>query len=293
MLRSINNMQIKSMKHILYSVFVCGVVLLSSCVSQRKLSYLRDVDASSADSINQSYTPLKENYITKGDLLSIFVNALDIEAVQAFNMPVANVQNLGARTVTTATGGGTLQGYWVDPDGNIDFPVLGILHVEGMTTTALKDTLTKLIGQSVKDPIININFMNFCVTILGEVKNPGRFTVNAQGMTIFEALGLAGDLTIYGKRNNVLISREVDGKMEFARLNLNDETIFASPYYHIRQNDVIYVEPNNARAISSQNIPLYLSMITTLGSMATVIVSVYTNSLTLQELNKSKSGGGN
>lgn len=278
------------MRRIYIVIVVLCAAMATSCVSQRKLSYLRDVTAASADSINKTYTPLKENYITQGDLLSIFVNALEVEAVQAFNMPVANVQNLGSRTVSTATGSGSLQGYWVDPEGNIDFPVLGKLHVEGMTTTMLKDTLTKLIGRSVKDPIININFMNFYVTILGEVKNPGRHGVNSQGMTIFDALGLAGDLTLYGKRNNVLISREVDGKMEFARLNLNDEAIFASPYYHIRQNDVIYVEPNNARSISSQNIPLYLSMITTLGSMATVIVSVYTNSLTLQQLNKSQSG---
>lgn len=266
------------------------MALLCSCVSQRKLSYLRDVTAESADSINQTYTPLRENYITQGDLLSIFVNAMDIAAVQAFNMPVANVQNLGARQVTANSGGGSLQGYWVDPEGNIDFPVLGKLRVEGMTTTMLKDTLTQLISRSVKDPIVNINFMNFYVTILGEVKNPGRHAVNSQGMTLFDALGLAGDLTIYGKRDNVLISREVNGQMEFARLNLNDEAIFASPYYHIRQNDVIYVEPNNARAISSQNIPLYLSMITTLGSMATVIVSVYTNSLTIQAVKNSQGG---
>jgi len=262
------------------------MALLSSCISQRKLSYLRDVTAASADSINQTYQSLDENYITKGDLLSIFVNALDLQAVQAFNMPVANVQNLGSRTVSSNIGSGSLQGYWVDPEGNIDFPVLGKLHIEGMTTTQLKDTLTMLISQSVKDPIININFMNFFVTVLGEVKTPGRHAVSAQGMTIFEALGLAGDLTIYGKRNNVLISREVDGKMEFARLNLNDQAIFASPYYHIRQNDVIYVEPNVARSISSQNIPLYLSMITTLGSMATLIVSVYSNALTIKELKK-------
>lgn len=275
------------MRRFVYSILVvCCVALLSSCISQRKMSYLRDVTAASADSINQTYQSLDENYITKGDLLSIFVNALDLEAVRAFNMPVANVQNLGSKTVTSSTGSGSLQGYWVDPDGNIDFPVLGKLHVEGMTTTQLRDTLTQLISQSVKDPIININFMNFFVTVLGEVKNPGRHAVNAQGMTIFEALGLAGDLTIYGKRNNVLISREVDGKMEFARLNLNDQAIFASPYYHIRQNDVIYVEPNTARAISSQNIPLYLSLVTTLGSMATLIVSIYSNALTIQELKK-------
>lgn len=275
------------MRRSVYSILViCCVTLLSSCVSQRKLSYLRDVTAASADLINLTYQPLDENYITKGDLLSIFVNALDIEAVRAFNMPVANVQNLGSKTVTSSAGGGSLQGYWVDPEGNIDFPVLGKLHIEGMTTTQLKDTLTMLISQSVKEPIINISFMNFFVTVLGEVKNPGRHPVAVQGMTIFEALGLAGDLTIYGKRNNVLISREVDGKMEFARLNLNDQAIFASPYYHIRQNDVIYVEPSNARALSSQNIPLYLSMITTLGSMATLIVSLYSNALTIQGLKK-------
>ena len=272
------------MKHVLYSISICCIALLCSCVSQRKLSYLRDVTAESADSINQTYTPLKENYITKGDLLSIFVNALDVEAVQAFNLPVASVQRLGAKQVSATGNGGSLQGYWVDPNGYIDFPVLGKLHVEGMTTTILKDSLTRLISRSVKDPIVNVAFLNFYVTILGEVKNPGRHVVADQGLSIFDALGLAGDLTIYGKRNNVLVTREVDGKMEFARLNLNDEAIFASPYYHIRQNDVIYVEPNNARAISSQNIPLYLSMITTLGSMATVIVSVYTNSLTIQAL---------
>ena len=270
---------------IIIALLACGICA-ASCVSQRKLSYLRDVTAASADSVNQTFTSQKENYITKGDLLSILVNAMDIAAVQAFNLPVANVQNLGARQVSAAVGGGSLQGYWVDPEGNIDFPVLGKLHVEGMTTTALRDTMTQLISRSVKDPIVNINFMNFFVTVLGEVKNPGRHAVNSQGMTIFEALGLAGDMTIYGKRNNVLVSREVDGKMEFARLNLNDQAIFASPYYHIRQNDVIYVEPNNARAISSQNIPLYLSMITTLGSMATLIVSIYSNALTIQELKK-------
>ena len=274
------------MKKSLNVILLACVLLSTSCVSQRKLSYLRDVTEASADSINQTFTSQKENHIAKGDLLSIFVNALDIQAVQAFNLPVANVQNLGARQVSAAVGGGSLQGYWVDPEGNIDFPVLGKLHVEGMTTTMLKDTLTQLISRSVKDPIININFMNFFVTVLGEVKNPGRHAVNSQGMTIFEALGLAGDLTIYGKRNNVLVSREVDGKMEFARLNLNDEAIFASPYYHVRQNDVIYVEPNNARAISSQNIPLYLSMVTTLGSMATLIVSLYSNALTIKELKK-------
>lgn len=269
------------MKHVVYSILICLTALLSSCVSQRKLSYLHDVTAASADSINKTYVSQRENYITQGDQLSILVNALDVEAVQAFNMPVANIRRLGSRQVSTS-GSSSLQGYWVDPEGCIDFPVLGRLHVEGLTTTMLKDTLTQLISRSVKDPIVNVEYLNFYVTVLGEVKNPGRHQVNSQGMTVLDALGLAGDMTIYGKRQNVLISREVNGKMEFARLNMNDEAIFASPYFHIRQNDVIYVEPNNARSLASQNVPLYLSVITTLGSMATVIVSLYTNSLAIQ-----------
>lgn len=273
------------MKKSLNVILLACVLLSTSCVSQRKMSYLRDVTAASADSINLTYTPLKENYIAKGDLLSIFVNALDVEAVQAFNLPVATVQRLGAKQVAAGSSS-SLQGYWVDPNGEIDFPVLGKIYVEGMKTTMLKDTLTQLISRSVKDPIVNVGFLNFSITVLGEVKNPGRHNVTDQGLTIFDALGLAGDMTIYGKRNNVLVSREVDGKMEFARLNLNDQAIFASPYYHIRQNDIIYVEPNNARAISSQNIPLYLSMVTTLGSMATLIVSLYSNALTIKELKK-------
>lgn len=275
------------MRRAVYSILICLTALLSSCISQRKLSYLHDVTAASADSINQTYMPQYENFIERGDVLSILVNALDVEAVQAFNMPLANVQRLGARTVNTS-GGGSIQGYKVDPDGNINFPVLGMLHVEGLTTSELRDTLTTLISQSVKNPIVNISFQNSSITVLGEVKNPGRHTMDRQGINIFEAVGLAGDLTIYGKRQNVLISREVDGKMEFARLNLNDEAIFASPYFHIRQNDVIYVEPNNARSLASQNVPLYLSVITTLGSMATVIVSLYTNSLAIQARNASK-----
>ena len=275
------------MKNSLIVILSACLLLGTSCISQRKLSYLHDVTAASADSINKTYTPQYENVIMQGDVLSILVNALDIEAVQVFNMPLANVQRLASRTVTTS-GGGSIQGYKVDPDGNINFPVLGMLHVEGLTTSELRDTLTTLISQSVKNPIVNISFQNSSITVLGEVKNPGRHTLDRQGINIFEAVGLAGDLTIYGKRQNVLISREVDGKMEFARLNLNDEAIFASPYFHIRQNDVIYVEPNNARSLASQNVPLYLSVITTLGSMATVIVSLYTNSLAIQARNASK-----
>lgn len=247
-------------------------VVATSCISQHKLSYLREVTPELADSVNQTFHAQSEAVIVPGDQLTIMVNAMDAEAVQVFNLPVANSMRLGSAQVSTS--GGSLQGYWVNPEGNITFPVLGELHVAGLTTTMLKDTLEQKIGQSVRCPIVTVGYQNFHITVLGEVKNPGRYTTADQRLTLLDGLGLAGDLTIYGKRQNVLISREVDGKMQFARINLNDANLFSSPFYYLRQNDVIYVEPNNARSLASNNISLYLSMLTTLGSMTTVIVSV-------------------
>ena len=162
----------------------------------------------------------------------------------------------------------------VDKDGNINFPVIGSVRAEGLTISQLRDTLTNEISKSVNDPIVNVHFVNYQVTVLGEVAHPGRYTVAGERVTILDALGYAGDMTPYGKRDNVLVARESDGKMQFERINLNNASVFTSPFFYLQQNDVVYVEPNGVRAINSQNISLYLSMITTLGSMATVIVSV-------------------
>ena len=131
----------------------------------------------------------------------------------------------------------------------------------------------RLKGQIV-DPIVTVRFLNAKVTVLGEVRNPGSYSLNNGGMTLLEALGAAGDLTQYGKRDNILIARENNGKLEFARLSLNTDEIFKSPYFYLQQNDVVVVEPNQARSTSNQTIGLWLSMIGTLSSAATVIVSV-------------------
>jgi polysaccharide export outer membrane protein len=131
----------------------------------------------------------------------------------------------------------------------------------------------KLQGQ-VTDPIVTMRFLNARVTILGEVKRPGTFALNNGRMTLLEALGVAGDLTQYANRSNVLITRENNGKVEFARLDLRSEEVFTSPYFYLQQNDVVYVEPNQARSTSNQSIGLWLSMVGTVASAATVVVSV-------------------
>ncbi len=256
---------------------------LSSCTSQKKMAYVREITSASADSINATFQAQREAHIVCGDMLTITVNALDLEAVETFNMPLYSPGQVGTDRVYSSY---QLQTYTVDKDGCINFPTLGKVHVEGKTVSELKDTLTFEISKSVKDPIVNIHFANFQVTVLGEVARPGRFTVANERITILDALGLAGDMTPYGKRENILVARESNGKMQFERLNINNASIFSSPFFYLQQNDVVYVEPNGVRAVNSQNISLYLSMITTLGSMATVIVSVVNTTELMKARNK-------
>ena len=253
---------------------LAGVLLLgalSSCTSQKKMAYVREITAASADSVNANFTAQREAHIVCGDALVITVNAMDLEAVEVFNLPIYNPGQVGSDRLYSTY---MLQYYMVDKDGNINFPVLGKVHAEGLSVSELTDVLTAEISKSVNDPIVNIHFANYQITVLGEVTRPGRYTVTGERVTILDALGYAGDMTPYGRRDNILVARESNGKMQFERLNINEASIFTSPFFYLQQNDVVYVEPNGVRAVNSQNISLYLSMITTLGSMATVIVSV-------------------
>lgn len=250
-----------------FILILCGI----SCSSQKKLTYFRSVDANAADTLNTRFVVREEPTVVKGDELLIVISAFDPEAAVPFNLPAATFQSVSSDQVYTTQ---TLQRYKVDKNGDIEMPVLGKMHVEGMTKSALVEMLKGKLQSSIKDPIVNIQFGNFAITVIGEVNKPGRYEVYGERLSVLEALGLAGDMTIYGKRNDVLLTRENNGQLEFARLDLNNPELFMSPYYYLQQNDVIYVAPNNARGLASQNISLYLSMLTSLGSMATVIVSV-------------------
>jgi polysaccharide export outer membrane protein len=159
-------------------------------------------------------------------------------------------------------------------NGDINFPVLGKLHVEDMTQSEAIKMIEDKLRTQIVDPIVTLRFLNARVTVLGEVKNPGTYYLNNGRISILEALGMAGDITQYGRRDNVLISRENNGKLEFARLDLRGDEVFKSPYFYLQQNDVVMVEPNQARTTSNQSISLWLSMVGTLSSATTVIVSV-------------------
>lgn len=255
----------------MFTSFVLVLLLSVGCTSQKKLTYFNGIDKNAADTINSKINFRYEGRIVSGDNLGITVSAQDPKAVANFNLPFVSFSSPGSDQIYAAQ---TLQPYTVDKEGNINFPVVGKIKAEGLTRTELVNVITNELKPYVQNPIVNLQFMNSTVTVLGEVNKPGQYPLANERTTLIDALGLAGDMTPYGKRENVLISREVNGKIEFARLNLNNGSIFTSPYFYVLQNDVIYVEPNSVKSVSSQNIPLYLSSVSTLATLVTLVYSI-------------------
>ena len=245
------------------------------------MTYLANAQPETADSINARFQSQTEPVIHPGDALTIFVSALDKEAVVPYNMPTVVYADPGSTDVKTTP---SLQYYMVDEAGDINFPVLGKLHVVGLKRNEVEDLIKEQLEKQVLNPMVSVHLVNAHVAVLGEVARPGRVYLSGR-LTILEALASAGDMTPYGRRDNVLITREVDGKLEIARVNLRSADIYTSPYYFLQQNDVIYVSPNKVRAISSANAGLWLSMVSTVASAATVIVTVIN---TTNKVNSSK-----
>lgn len=223
------------------------------------------------DSINAHFESQTELTIRPGDALTIFVSALDQEAVVPFILPTVTYATPGSANVQTTP---MLQYYIVDEAGDITFPVLGKLHVAGLKRPEAEELIKSRLAQQVVNPMVQVNFLGAKVTVMGEVNRPGQVTISHGRLTILDALASAGDLTPYGRRDNVLVTREVDGKLQVARVNLRNADIYTSPYYYLQQNDVVYVSPNKVRAVNSANTGLWLSIVSTALSAATVIVTV-------------------
>ena len=253
------------------------IALFSSCTSYRKLGYLKGVETLSQEQLEA----VNKQYISKimpGDLLTINVNSVRPDAALPFNLPLTPVPTSGVGGISNIVGSQT---YQVDNEGNINFPVLGRLHIAGYTRTELEKILTNKIYPEYitnEEPIVTVRFINYSVSILGEVPRPGRYQFPTERVNLLEALAMAGDLTIYGRRDNVLLKRtNVDGSNEFVRLNLQDKNLALSPYFYMQQNDVIYVEPNRARGNSSSigsTESMAISVIGTLISVATLLITV-------------------
>lgn len=247
------------------------VMIASSCVTQKKMTYLQDASTSQAETINAQFESKSEIIIRNGDAMTIFVTALDKEAVAPYNLPAVVFTAPGTTQVQTTP---MLQYYRVDNEGNVEMPVLGKIHVAGMKRTEVEEHIKGLLEKQVLNPTVQVNLIGARVSVLGEVNRPGYVSISRDRMTILEALAAAGDMTVYGQRHNVLVTREVEGKIEMGRIDLRSTDLYASPYYYLQQNDVIYVSPNKVRVVNSANAGLWLSSISTIASAATVIVTV-------------------
>ena len=249
------------------------VILFSACNSTKEVVYLQDVVPLKQQDIERKY----EVFIHEDDLLSIMVNSKDPELALPFNMPLVTYQ-IGSES----PGQQRVLGYLVDTNGDIDFPILGKIHVAGLSRLELRDLIKeKLIsGDYIKDPVVTVQFLNYKVSVMGEVARPGSFTITGDRITLLEALSMAGDLTIYGRRDRVAVIREENGKRTILFHDLRSSEIFTSPCYYLQQNDIVYVEPNKAKAGQSDinqnnSVSVWLSAVSVLAAVASLLVTVF------------------
>lgn len=240
LLNNFNDMKIRKLLQLL-----TVILLLNSC-STPKVAYFQDVLPGTSSQVSQAL----DIRVRPEDQLSIIVNCKDPQLANLFNLSYTP-QRIGQFNSTDGNQAQGISGYLVNKDGNIDFPVVGTIHVAGLSREEIAVHIkNELISKDlVKDPVVTVNFQNMTYSVMGEVTRPGRFNIDKDHITLLEALSAAGDLTIYGNRSKVLVQREEGDKRIFHQVNLNSaKDLHASPVYYLQQNDVVYVEPNNMKA---------------------------------------------
>jgi len=248
----------------------CSALLITvacSCVNTKEATYFNGLKDAEIVTKVENLEPV----IQKNDLLSIYVNSLNTEASKIFNAPNTTVIE-ASRNETGATS--QASGYLVNQEGYIQFPVLGKIQAAGITKKQLRDKITQSLQekQLLRDPIVDVRYLNYRVTVLGEVGRPSVINVPNEKITLLEALGLAGDLTIYAKRDNIMVVREEENKKIIKRLNLNSSEIFTSPYYYLKSNDIVYVEPNKARVTSTSQARTWLPVI--FSGLSVIVIAI-------------------
>lgn len=256
-----------------------AVLLFYSCTTPKGISYFQDLQP---DVKSLSIGPSADIRIRPKDQISIMVNTPDPKLTNLFNLPQAS-QRIGQQSNTASSGNGNLSGYTVDSEGFINFPIMGKIEVAGLTREEIAERITReLIDRElVKDPVVTVEYMNLHFAVLGEVSNPGRYFIDRDRPTLLDALSQAGDLTIQGRRDNILVLREEGGKQVPHRINLcHTDSLLLSPVYYLQQNDVVYVEPNDMRKRQSTvngNTVVSTSFWLSLVSFFTTIIVLITN----------------
>ncbi len=233
------------LKFTILAALVSAITLCGSCVNTKKAVYFNNVQDSQLDIVSSELEPV----IKPNDILSISISSLNPEASNVFNAPnlPSSTANVGTSTTTQSNG------YLVSLEGFIQFPILGNIQAAGLTKKQFKERLTKTLldKKLLVDPIVDVRYLNFRVAIMGEVARPTVVTVPSEKISLLEALALAGDLTIYARRDNVMVIREENGKRIIKRIDLNSSSIFTSPYYYLKSNDIVYAEPNKSKVAST------------------------------------------
>ncbi len=239
-----------------------------SCTSTKKVTYFNDLKESNTGSLETAQINF-ENPIQKNDQLWITVGGSNPLDLVALNSAVGTGSGPGG--VSTQIGLGAV-GFLVEADGKIKIPYVGKVQAQGLTRSQLEDTLKNLYKDYTKNPVVNVRFLNYHFSVLGEVRNKGSFAMTNERTTILEAISMAGDLTELSKRNNILVIREINGERTYARVNLLSKDLFKSPYFYLKTNDVVYVEPVKASFVSRTGIPQYMSILAVGLSLITTII---------------------
>ena len=260
------------------NLFPCliAVFLLASCQSYKKVPYLQDAEV--IKNVNQEES-LYDAKIMPKDLITIMVSCTSPELAAPFNLTMANSTNVSAGNMLL-TSQPVLQPYLVDNEGKINFPVLGELKVSGLTKREAEQLVVEKLKSYIKEtPIVTVRMVNYKISVLGEVARPGTFTISNEKVNLLEALAMAGDMTVWGVRDNVKLIREgADGKQEIITLDLNSAETILSPYYWLQQNDIVYVTPNKAKARNSDignSTSLWFSATSILVSLASLLVTIF------------------
>lgn len=227
------------------TLLIAVILIFAACSPKRNLVYFSDLPQTEINQTKDLSVVLSssEPKIQQNDIIDITVTSLSPESNNLFN-----ISNNGNNIINNTSDIGIARvGYRIDKNGEVGFPVLGEVKLAGLTIDEAQSYLVKQLSAYIKSPLVSVNFLNFKVTVIGEVNHPGTFNVSGNSISLLDALGLAGDMTAYGRRDNVLLIRQIDNKRSIVRINLNDSRVFDTPYYYLHQNDIVYVEPDKSK----------------------------------------------
>lgn len=256
----------KNLKYLFLLLCCIGV---TSCSTRKKLTYFNQLNETSISLANQNFEPI----IQAGDILYVGITSADPLSSAQFNS--SNVQPTQGGAGAGQMAQSVTTGLLVGTDGAIEIQTIGKVMAKGKTKADLVKDIQQKLTPYLKDAVVNIRFMNYRVTVLGEVNHPATVNISNEKVSVLEALGLCGDLTPYGNRNNILLIHENNGVKEFYRLNLNNSSIFTSPHFYLQSNDVLYVEPNNTKAYSTSQTAVLLPVVVSTATLLVLILKSF------------------